>query len=1062
MKVKISPSINIVRDDNLKFDYYVTPNADKTANEIFNGFNQGIHSFNLIGSFGTGKSSFIWALEKSLKENKDYFKTDFNGNSDFVKIVGDYRSLKSALNEEFNVTEDYSSNQKLFDKIFQRYQKIEKQNGLLVIVIDEFGKFLEFASKNNPEDEIYFIQKLAEFVNSPDRNIILLNSIHQSLESYGYSLNQNQIQEWRKVKGRFKDLTFNEPIEQLLFLASSFLSERNYDGQELQNRKLIDEFNLFNIQNEYIEKVENKLFPLSAISGYTLASALQRYGQNERSLFTFLNSIKFSEIGETNKAFELPEVYDYLLEEFYNFLVSKTNPDYSNWSALKNGLERSEAISDINIKIAQDFLKTLGILAILARKGSRLDNDFFKSYFNDRYSNNQVEDTIKLLEKNKIIRFSKFDYSFKLFEGTDLDIDKAIMDAESRIDDSIDVLSKLNSHFEFPIITAKAITYKLGTPRLFEFVLTNHSISKTPTEEIDGYINLIFNEEGIDDKELIEHSKGKVILFGFFSNTSGIFETLFEIEKTKKVLKDMQDEEDRVAIKELKSIIKSQETLLNHFVMNSLYSNRVIWYTNGKKVSIGSKREFNKTLSSLCEEIYTETPKIQNELINRHQVSSSIATARRNYWRALVNNYQKEDIGFDLTKWPAEKTIYSTLLKRAGIHKKIGTEYTLTKPDSEDFIKLWNTSNSFLDQAKSTKKSLLDFIDLLSVAPIKLKQGVIDFWIPTFLFIKRGDFALYGDQGFIPYIDDNILYMMTRNPKEFYIKSFELNDLRLSLFNKYRDFLRQDNRSSLDTESFIESIRPLLIFYRDLTVYSQETKTISPEAVKLREAISKAKDPEKTFFEDFPDALGYSLKDLASDNKLFEDYIIAFQNKIQEIKKSFDDLLDRFELFICQEIIGKKVDFTTYKSNLQKRFSAIKEHEVLTRHKIFLLRVQSNLDDRNSYLMSIGQALLGKPLNQIKDSDEKLLKSKMISIIKELDNLVDLNKVEVSDNELVLKLELTSKTDGGKEQVIRVPKGKVKEMEMIMEKLSDELSKNESLKMPILVSLLKKELDKND
>ncbi|MEO1031524.1 MAG: hypothetical protein AAFX55_08970, partial [Bacteroidota bacterium] len=97
MKSKISQSVNIIRDDNRKIDYYVTPNAKKTANEIFENFNRRTHSFNLIGSFGTGKSSFLWALEKSLKDNLNYFNTPFNGKTDFVKIVGDYQSLKSAL-----------------------------------------------------------------------------------------------------------------------------------------------------------------------------------------------------------------------------------------------------------------------------------------------------------------------------------------------------------------------------------------------------------------------------------------------------------------------------------------------------------------------------------------------------------------------------------------------------------------------------------------------------------------------------------------------------------------------------------------------------------------------------------------------------------------------------------------------------------------------------------------------------------------------------------------------------------------------------------------------------
>ena len=56
--------------------------------------------------------------------------------------------------------------------------------------------------------------------------------------------------------------------------------------------------------------------------------------------------------------------------------------------------------------------------------------------------------------------------------------------------------------------------------------------------------------------------------------------------------------------------------------------------------------------------------------------------------------------------------------------------------------------------------------------------------------------------------------------------------------------------------------------------------------------------------------------------------------------------------------------------------------------------------------MSLGQALIGKSLSQIKDSDEILLKEKMLSITKELDNLVDLNKVEVDENEILVKLQL--------------------------------------------------------
>ncbi|QED38633.1 hypothetical protein FK178_13320 [Antarcticibacterium arcticum] len=1064
MKGNHSPSVNIIRDDNVSLNYFVTPNAEKTATTLFQNFERGTHAFNLIGSFGTGKSAFFWALEKSLKGESEFFKTPYNGKTDFVKIIGDYGSLEAALNEEFGVTEDFSSNQKLFDAIYKRYQETIAINGLLVIAIDEFGKFLEYAAKNNPEDEIYFIQKLAEFANAPNRNILLLTSIHQSFESYGFQLNEKEINEWKKVTGRFQDLTFNEPIEQLLFLAASFLSQRKISKNEKEgNSQLIKKFNIYNVHSDYLERTQSKLHPLSAVSGYSLAIALQRYGQNERSLFTFLKSIKFTEISENDSSFELPDVYDYLYSEFYNFLISKSNPDYSNWSAIRNALERAETIFNLDVSVSHDILKTLGLLTIFSKKGSTLNAAFFTEYFKDTYSDKLLKEVIEGLRKAKIIRFSNFDSSYKFTEGTDLDIEKAILDAERKIDSSIDVLSRLNSHFDFPVITAKSISYRFGTPRIFEFLLTNDPTEEIATGEIDGYINLVFNDiKDFKGEDLKQFSRNKPTLFGLFKNTAEIFQILFEIEKTKKVLKDMEGEKDRVAIKELQTIIKSHENLLNHFVMDSLYSNKVIWFANGQDVQVRSKKEFNHLLSTLCGEIYSDTPILKNELFNKHKVSGAISSARRNFWRALANDYQKEDLGFDENKWPAEKTIYYTLLKETGIHRKRNDNWDLGAPTVESFDRLWEVSNRFLDEAKTSKKSLVSFMEALEKAPLKLKHGVIEFWAPTFLYINRGDFALYGDQGFVPHIDENTLYMMNRNPKEFYIKSFELNNLRLNLFNKYRDFLKQENKSVLDTDSFIESIRPLLIFYRDLTDYGKSTKTISREAIKLRESISKAKDPEQTFFEDFPQALGYSLNDLASNNELFEEYIIDFQNTIQEIKNSFSELLDRLEIFITKEIVNKEVSFPTYKNILQNRFSAVKEHETLAKHKSFLWRINSNLEDRDSFLMSIGQALLGKSLNKIKDSDEKLLKEKLILISKELDNLVDLSKVSTNDNEELYKLDLTTKNKGGITQIVRLPKDKLEDMEVILNKLSKELDSHKNLKMPILVSLLQRELNKNE
>lgn len=66
--MKYTPSINIAQTTFDPNSYIVTQNAIKVISNIVNSFNAGVHSFNIIGSYGTGKSNFILALEDSLKE----------------------------------------------------------------------------------------------------------------------------------------------------------------------------------------------------------------------------------------------------------------------------------------------------------------------------------------------------------------------------------------------------------------------------------------------------------------------------------------------------------------------------------------------------------------------------------------------------------------------------------------------------------------------------------------------------------------------------------------------------------------------------------------------------------------------------------------------------------------------------------------------------------------------------------------------------------------------------------------------------------------------------------
>ncbi len=1066
MANRYTPSVNIIRDEDSQLEYIVTPNAQKSIYTIFNEFKKGIHSFNLIGSYGTGKSSFLWAIEQSILNKRKLFDLtlpDKVENVKFINIVGVYESMIGHFHEVLNVSSSHSGNQELFDAIYQQYEEVGEENGMLVIQIDEMGKFLEYAVKNNPERELYFIQQLAEFVNSPNRNILFITTLHQAFDTYGSNLSEIERNEWRKIKGRFKELPFNEPIEQLLYLASEKLQAEDLGVQIMDGShaigKLVENNKLFKVSETFFEGISNGLYPLDPISAFILTASLQRYGQNERSLFSFLS--KFGENSKTESYFSIDKVYDYLWADFYPFLSSRNNPDYIQWASIRSSIERVEARIEENQSLALSIVKSVGLLSLFANKGAIIDNGLLEEYL-EITRNSQSSDTkgvISELSRLQIVRFNKFSDSYKLFEGTDLDIEGALLKAENQVENDIDIVAKLRDSFEFSILTAKAFSYKTGTPRLFEYKITRNPTQDIPVDEIDGFINLVFNED-LSEKKLKEFSNNhdEAIIYCLFKNAGDIKNSLFEIEKSSRVLQNI-DDDDLVARKELKNIIESHKSLLNHYVKDALFADKVSWVWRGKILQIDSSRKLNQQLSLICEEVYSGTPKLRNELFNKHKISTAIHTARKNLFSAVSDNWSKQDLDFPESKFPAEKTIYISLLKETGLHNKIKGKYELGAPTQQSPIwEIWDASERFLSECREERKSLTELYKVLETKPYKLKKGLVDFWVPLFLFIKRGDYALYGDEGFIPKIDATRLHLISRSPKEYEIKSFELSDARIKLFNKYRELLNLESQDKMTVKSFIECIGPIISLYKNLPQYSKITKRISSEAINLRTAIAKSEDPEKVFFEDFPEALKFRSIDVSTSQDSYEQYIIRFQETITEIRGAYPELLNRIEKFIVDEILDESLGFSKYKSVLQERYKGIKEHKLVQYQKTFLLRLNSPINDRNSWIESIAHAILKKRLVDIQDQEEEVLKDQLLHMFKELDNLLEIDEVTNDDDE-AFKLDITTRDSGMKGVVVKMNKSKKKELDKAIAALDKELTKDKSVKIMALAKLLKRELE---
>lgn len=1071
MQTKFTTSVNIIRDSHREINYIPTPNANRAVNQISNDFKKGIRSFNIIGSYGTGKSSFLWAYQQTVEEKKRFFNIGLINNPSFeiINFIGEYKSITNVFAEHFEVKAKRTETENILSEIFNRYYDLGKKNPLLIIVIDEFGKFLEYAAQNSPEKELYFIQQLAEFANNSEYNILLVTTMHQNFDAYAFSLTSSQKQEWTKVKGRFKEITFNEPVEQLLFLAAEHLNKKSIASSNDKTVKKVLELTLktkaFNTNTDYLTEIAERLYPLDMLAASIITVSLQRYGQNERSLFSFLEATDYTGLNslewkKQNPYYNIACVYDYLVFNFYSFINSRFNPDFAAWSAIKNTLEQAERVFENNIVNYAKIIKAIGLLNITAATGALLDKPFLVNYSKLCLGINNAESLIEELEKRKIILFRTYSKKYVLFEGTDLDIQSALIDAGNRLSEISDVPTLLNKNYQLPLVFAKQFSYTSGSPRFFEYKISDYPIDIAPTGEIDGFINLIFS-----DKFLINEVKKKstdqneAILYGVYKNSKSIKDLLFEIEKTKQVIQEQERANDKIAIRELTIIMQHQQNLLNHKILNSFYSKskEIVWVYHGEIKEVSSKKEFNKLLSQICEQVYSEAPKFFNELVNKHKISSSIHTAKKNYLRALVNNWSQPDLGFEKTKFPPEKTIYLSLIKENGIELYSDEiNFTTTVSKKSSFKNLWNTSEKFLDSAKASRRKICELSEMLSRRPFKLKQGFIDFWIPTFLFIKRNDFALFGEGGYIPILNDENLELLIKYPEDFEIKTFDIEGVKLDIFNSYRVFLNQDSKKNITNNTFIETIKPFLTFYRGLPEYSKITKRLKPETIAIREAIANSKDPEQSFFEAFPAALGYSTDKLVKSKSELRSYINKLQDSIRELRTCIDSLNNRFEDFIITEFFGEQLTFEEYKNKLQQRFEKLRTHLLLPYQKTFVLRLNSSLDEKKPWLNSLAQSVIGKTLDNIKDEEEILLYDKFKSLILELDSLTTISKGDLDEEkEEVFGLEINSFVEGVSKKLVRLPKSKKNEINAIEIEVRKMLSKDKAMNIAALANILK-------
>lgn len=1018
-------STNIIRDSEKEVEYIVTPNSKEIFERIFlNNFGTN-RSFNLIGNYGTGKSTFLWALEKNLKGEKLFFQKvetkNLNG-FQFIKLIGSNISFSTSIRQILDLNND-STSLDIIEKLDAIRIKSQKKNCGLVIMVDEFGKFLEVAANSKNSEDIFLLQQISEWVNDDANDVYFIITLHQNFTSYGKKLSNQDKLEWEKVKGRFTDLLFNEPVEQLIYFASKKLA--SYDIPSVVSipfkelNQLIVDSKLVN-SNTTKDSFFESLYPLDWLSTNILVNSLQRYGQNERSLFSFLNDNTVYSINKSkSEYYSVSKVFDYLINTLSLELRSSDNPHRSQWFSTFKALERAELYFEDDYQLASQVIKTIGLVNIFSKAGGLFDESFLIKYFSIT-QNTDVSKIIETLIKTGIIRFYKHSNKLNFLEGTDLDLEQALITATKSINHNFSISSEIDAAIDFPVITAKKYSYDTGTSRFFEFrIWEKDQIVNEADGTIDGYINLIFDEDLAESKIKEISSSLQNNIFVHYKNSDKIWKEIFEIKKLEFLLSEYQD--DRNALKVIENEKEHHFHKVQELVLTDLFKSNINnWYYSGKKLNnISSNHKLNELLSEICFKVYSATPKINNELIIKEFLSTPISSAKKNLIKHALNYSHLDNLGFEKEKFPPEKAIYISLLKETSIHRfdeELGYAILSAPPVNSSLYQLWCTSNEFLESSNTNRIGLQEFYELLKSKPYKLRKGFVDFWIPLFLISNRENFALFHTvSGFIPFLSEDTFDFIHKKPEDFYLKSYNVSGNKLNLLESYKRIPTFSNLENKGTQSTLLTIFSYFLrVYKSLNKYSLNTNNLDASARKLRDSIQKVTDPEDALFNKFPEALEFhslTIESIANDPQILESYVIQLQKSINELLLVYDYLIDRIELII-KESFGceENLHFPEYKIQILEKLENLDESELNPNQKVFLNRIRSKSNDSKvAWIKAIADSAIHKRLEDLIDEEEPLLIKNIKSYSKSLIGAAEIKKLNLKSTTEHVKLEFYNK-----------------------------------------------------
>jgi len=880
----------------------------------------------------------------------------------------------------------------------------------LILLVDEFGKFLEAAPYQAGGVDLMPLQDLAELgTRSASPQLHLLLFLHQSFEHYAGSIPHHQRQEWAKIQGRFREVDFTEDADEVYDLVAAALAERRRPDESFLRRvgawakevsRKALEFPAFQIgaREDYWIDLFDKTYPLHPMALFALPRLSARVAQNERTVFTFLASeeplgLRGFLSATTWRPDRPPTV---TLDYLYDYFLQAFRGDVSLGSVGRRWIEVASALDRLGDRpeLEQRIIKVTGILNLLSL--SRLapaTKDMLRFALNvPTEEEDKFEEALRYLVERKILVFRRHTNEFRVWQGSDFEFDQAVEALRSELRKGFDIGTYLQTELPPPTLVARRHSHRVGAlrffageyatlPRLRELDLSGWKGAELDRTPPDGRVVYVLPETSTEAEEACAIAKRllrpSVILVVPkipvpYLQTALELVALHRLEASATELRD-----DPVAQRELNERIATCEESLRRLVAQVTEPVRASarWFTaRGRKHDIDTSEQAQRLISKICDKTFHLSPTVRNEMVNRTELSSNISMARNRLVAKMMEDTGKPNLGINGN--PPELAILRALLVNHGVYRERAEGvWKLGAPSTRDegYRACWKAIEIHVFGSKVCPRPVVEIFDALAQAPYGARRGITQILFFAVLLHHRDCLALYEEGIFVRDWTPDRIEMLFKRPDRFSVRYLDIAGSRRWLVDAIRRRVsviakHVQGAGKEDGDRFGETLKSLYRWLHSLPNYARSTFKLSDLAQKLRQALLTAKAPEKLFFEDLPAIFGIRPDSLPAgdtrgtreDEENGTRLVTQLESALSEIDGAYERLLERIQqaiisrLELPKDVARARIELADLKSELCPILSDAKA-------KVFLTRASDKEQALREWTESIAAGLEGKP-----------------------------------------------------------------------------------------------------